>query len=435
MRVAIAWYGAEGQSSYRYFQARGHDVTIVTPRVSADFPIPEGAQLITGDDAFEQLADFDIVVRSSSVRPDKLVTSGKIWSATNEFFAHCPAPIIGVTGTKGKGTVSSMIAAVLRASGKTVHLVGNIGAPALDSLEHISEDDIVVYELSSFQLWDLEKSPEIAVVLMIEADHLDVHSDFDEYVAAKANIVRFQTKDDRVFFHPTNPESKRVAEISQGEVRRYAIPDDGAVYVNNGNFCIQGRVICSTDAVQLPGAHNLENACAALSAALIYLDGRDFIEAGLRNFTGLPHRLKFVREVDGVKYYDDSIATTPGSAIAAIKSFDAPKRIILGGSDKHLDYSEIIDLCVATGTKVVAIGQTGGVIEELCRGRSVDCLRLEGVMADIIVRVFEIVEPGEVVILSPASASFDQYENYIDRGEQFIAAVNALVSREGDYAG
>lgn len=158
MKVAIVWYGAEGQSNYRYYSEKGDDVTIVTPKVAAQYPLPEGAQAVVRDDAFNFLNGYDLVVRSAGIRPDSLKTDGKIWSATNEFFAHCPAPIIGVTGTKGKGTTSSLIASILKAAGKTVHLVGNIGVPALEVLSTIQPDDVVVFELSSFQLWDLEKA-------------------------------------------------------------------------------------------------------------------------------------------------------------------------------------------------------------------------------------------------------------------------------------
>lgn len=150
MKVAIAWYGAEGQSNYRYFVDKGHDVTIVTPKLSLDYPAPLGAKIIVGDDAFKQLGDFDLVVRSAGVRPESLLTNGKVWSATNEFFTRCPAPIIGVTGTKGKGTTCSMITSILRQAGRTVHLVGNIGVPPLDALSQVGPEDIVVYELSSF---------------------------------------------------------------------------------------------------------------------------------------------------------------------------------------------------------------------------------------------------------------------------------------------
>ena len=426
MKVAIAGYGAEGQSSYRYFTNRGEDVTIVTTKVSPDYPVPDGAQAIVADDAFAQLEDFDVVVRTPPMRPDSIYTRGKVWTQANEFMALCPAPVIGVTGTKGKGTTCSLIAAILRASGQRVHLVGNIGVPPLDLLPSIQPSDVVVFEMSSFQLWDLQKSPQIAVVLMIEPDHLDIHRDMDEYVGAKANIARFQSERDTVIYHPTNAFSQQIAELGSGRRVRYANADGGGVYVREAEFIGPNGVICSVDAVQLPGAHNQDNACAAITAALVAGADPAFVEAGLRAFTGLPHRLKYVRTVNDVEYFDDSIATTPGSAIAALRSFPGRNVIILGGSDKGADYTEIIATCKAVGASVIAIGQTGERIEQLCVQYGVPCEREQGGMPMVVSRAARMAQPGSRVLLSPASASFDQYKSYSDRGEQFIAAVEGL---------
>ena len=435
MKIVIAGYGIEGKASYEYWRARGDEVVIADERAELT-DTPADAQILLGPNTFARFAEFDYIVRSPSVRPDKLPYGEKVWSATNEFFAKCPAPIIGVTGTKGKGTTSSLIASILRAAGKTVHLVGNIGQPALDVLSSIDPNDIVVYELSSFQLWDLQRSPHVAVILAIEPDHLDVHTDFNEYLAAKANIRKHQGQDDVCYYHSTNEFARQIAmtgdwpadqdekQIWQAQAFRYATPE--AVYTLDGNFMVHDAVICPTSAVQLPGEFNVDNACAAISAARNFTVDNEAIEAGLRVFTGLPHRLKFVAEKDGVKYYDDSIATTPGSAIAALKAFTQPKVIILGGSDKGADYTNIVELCRATDTQVIAVGQTGLVIRELCVKLGVVCVRVDGRMAEAVLKAHEIAHTGDVVILSPASASFDQYNSYADRGDQFIAAVEAL---------
>lgn len=424
MNIAIYWYGAEGQASYQYFTGLGHNVTIVTPRVAPNFPLPQGAKSIVGPDAINQLQDFDMVIRSASTRPDNIRTNGKIWSATNEFFAHCQAPIIGVTGTKGKGTTSSLIASILSAAGKKVHLVGNIGVPPLEVLPTIMPDDIVVFELSSFQLWDLERSPHMAVVLMIEPDHLDVHESFEEYVMAKAQVTLSQLTIDRVVYFADNKWSAQIAAYSVGQ--RLPYPSERTAHVR-GNYFYYGDIeLCTMDQLQLAGEHNIQNACAAITAIWPWIQDGSVIAEGLRSFSGLPHRLKFVKKVNGVKYYDDSIATTPGSAIASLRAFNSPKVIILGGSDKGADYNEVVSVAQEVNARVIAIGQTGQKIYDLCQIHRVMAEREDGLMNDVVKRASSMAQAGSVVILSPASASFDQYKSYADRGEQFIAAVEAL---------
>lgn len=426
MKVAVAWYGAEGQASYAYYVAKGHDVTIVTPQFSPDFPAPADAKVITGPDAFEKLHGFDLVIRSAGTRPDALKTDGKVWSATNEFFAECPAPIIGVTGTKGKGTTASLIASILKAAGKTVHLVGNIGVPPLDILQSIAPQDIVVYELSSFQLWDIERSPHIAVLLTIEPDHLNVHKDMDEYVAAKANIAKYQTASDTLIYHPTNTYTVAIAADSQAHKIAYATPNGGGVYVRGGQFVTDAGVICQTSNLHLVGGFNLDNACAAISAAYSFTTDAQAIAQGLSDFKGLPHRLQFVAEKGGVKYYDDSIATTPGSAIAALSSFEGPKVLILGGASKGASYDEVVRAAARDSAKIVAVGETGHAIVDLATAVGVQVEYAEGRMEKVVPVAARLADGQGVVILSPASASFDQYKNYADRGDSFVAAVNNL---------
>ena len=408
MKIALAGFGQEGKASYDYWNRDGNELTIVSEHdVIAD--APDGVTTITGADAFSKLEDFDLIIRSPGINPDKLPYGEKVWSATNEFFETCPAPIIGVTGTKGKGTTSSLIASILREAGKTVHLVGNIGTPALSELAAIHTDDIVVYELSSFQLWDVKKSPHIAVVLMIEPDHLDVHNGMDDYINAKANITRYQRENDVVVFNADNELSSNIAGSSQAQ--KIAYPFDVDKLLKN---------------FTLPGLHNKQNASAAVAAVSEYVQDPDVMTTGLGAFSGLPHRLQFVGEQNGMKYYDDSIATTPGSAIAALASFDAPKIIILGGHDKGTDYSELIESCQRTAATVIAIGSNGDRIERLCHEADVACIREYGDMQAIVRRASKTAVSGSVVILSPAAASFDMFKSYADRGNQFIAAVQSL---------
>lgn len=427
MKVAIAGYGVEGKSSYRYWSALGHDVTIVDERELAQDDIPKDAQTILGKNAFDKLTDFDLVIRTPGLSPYAIHTNGQVWSATREFFERCQARIIGVTGTKGKGTTASLIAAILTAAGKTVHLVGNIGVPALERLPEITRDDIVVYELSSFQLWDLEKSPHIAVVLMIEPDHLDVHKDLQDYIDAKANISRHQSTNDTTIYHPTNESSRSIATSGNGQAVRYATPTDGQVYVKENTFFIHDTPICETSVLQLPGAHNVENACAAISAALMVTNDSNSVEKGISSFSGLPHRLKRIRVFRDVTYYDDSIATTPGSAMAAIKAFSSPKVLILGGKDKGGEYTDLVKLCKESDTQVIAIGSNGEKIAKLCQKYSVAVTDMTGENIEQIVHTAaRLAAPGSVVILSPAASSFDMFRSYADRGEQFVHAVESL---------
>ncbi len=424
MKIAIAGYGLEGRQNLVYWNTPDNEV-VVADETEVLESLPAEVPTILGPGAFEKLDDFDMVIRTAGLAPRKIKTRGKIWSATNEFFAKCPAPIIGVTGTKGKGTTASMIDVMLRQAGLTVHLVGNIGNSALEALPSIQPEDVVIYELSSFQLWDIEKSPHIAVLLGIEADHLDVHMNMDEYVTAKANIMKFQTADDICFYHPTNAIVADIAHLAP-RAKRYNYQADGTVYVTNGWFMKNDEQLFSTDILKVVGEHNIENACAAISVALEYSQDIAALEQGLGSFTGLPHRLKFIREVNRVKFYDDSIATTPGSAIAAIKSFSEPKVLILGGSDKGASYQEVIEECERTNTEVIAVGQTGEQIAELCDELGVAFTRESGDMTRIVHTAFHAAEPGDVVILSPAAASYDMFKNYADRGNQFVAAVSRL---------
>ena len=425
MKIAIAGFGLEGKANYEYWKALGHDLTIVDEREQLD-EVPAGAATMLGPDAFSKLEGFDMVVRTAGLNPHKIHTDGKVWSSTNEFFVACPAPIIGVTGTKGKGTTASLIAGILRAAGREVHLVGNIGVSALGELPSITPDGIVVFELSSFQLWDAERSPHTAVVLGIEPDHLNVHASMAEYVEAKAQVAAHQTPDDVVIFNADNEYSQEIAQRSPGRKLGYLSGEAG--HIKDGTFYYQDMAVCPTDSLQIAGYHNQENAAAAISAVWEYTQDTEAIERGLKGFAGLPHRLKLVREVRGIRYFDDSIATTPSSAMAAIRAFSEEKVIILGGQSKGGSYDELLRLCEETGTKVIAIGSNGRELADRCAQLGVVCRYVDGLIDEVVRAADEIATAGDVVLLSPATASFDQYQSYADRGDQFAQAVNQLAA-------
>lgn len=436
MKIAIAGFGIEGQQSLEYYRRQGgHELTVLDEREQIA-PVPGDVKVYLGADAYVNLATYDLVIRTAGLNPAKLLGARKVWSATNEFFSQCPAPIIGITGTKGKGTTSSLIASVLRAAGKTVHLVGNIGVPALGVLPDIQKDDIVVYEMSSFQLWDSHKSPHVAVVLMIELDHQDVHSDFDEYIAAKANIARFQLPNDVCIYNGVNPEATYIgtrcatgqsqAYLGEGAVVEKRLDADGQEY-----FYYDGQRLCPTSAVVLPGPHNLDNAAAAIAAVFAIEEiSPEAVERGLMDFKGLDHRLKYVATKNGVAYYDDSIATTPGSAIAALAAFDAPKVLILGGSSKGADFSDLAASAAKSAVRhIILIGEEAATIATQLTVQAPDTtytILTSTTMTQIVAAAYAEAKPGDVVILSPACASFGLFKNYKDRGDQFIRAVRAL---------
>lgn len=426
MKIAIAGYGIEGVSNYRYYAADSTNEITIVDQHQPNLDIPAGVLTIMGEDALDNLGGFDLVVRTAGLNPSKIKTDGKIWSATNEFFAQCPAPIIGVTGSKGKGTTASLITGILKAAGKKVWLVGNIGIAALDVLEDITSDDVVVYELSSFQLWDIQSSPHVAVVLFIEQEHLDAHNDMADYVTAKANITRYQTSEDWLVYNQANQYASAIAQGSAAQPIPY--PDPKSAHIHDGSFYYAEQLICSVEALQIIGRHNQDNACAAIDAVWDLTQDRGAIENGLRHFTGLPHRLRFVREVGGVRYYDDSIATTPSSAVAALRSFDVPKVIILGGSSKGSDFSELAMELTRHEVKAILIGVEAEKIAASCHKAGFTDFEImaQPTAETIVQRAASLAQPGSVVLLSPASASFGLFKNYVDRGEQFIAAVEAL---------
>lgn len=418
----------EGKASYRYFKAQGNEVTIVDERPVVD-DLPPGAISILGPNALNNLGDFDMVIRTPSLPPRKLASAKKIWSGTNEFFAQCPAPIIGVTGTKGKGTTCSLITAILRQAGKTVHLVGNIGTPALEALGAISQNDVVVYELSSFQLWDLESSPHIAVVLMVEPDHLNVHVDFDDYVNAKANIARYQQTSDVIIYHPTNEMSARIASSSSATYKqRYLTPE--AAHIANGEIIIENQTICRTDEVGLLGEYNLQNVCAAISACWRITHDSNAIAQAIRDFKGLEHHLEFVAKKRGVLYYNDSFSSAPTATMGAITAFAAPIILIVGGYDKGVDFMALAQSIQANEhiKRVLAIGVVGqriGAALQQAGFNKYDVLDARD-MKTIVERAVSITEKGDVVLLSPGCASFDMFKNFSERGQLFRQAVREL---------
>ena len=444
MKIALIGFGLEAKSAYDYFKSidQNNNFEIYDENQKSKIELPDGVKFFGDFHDFSKI-QADLIVRTPAVNPNRLPKNAKITSVTNLFFEKCPAPIIGVTGSKGKGTVSSFIAEILRAAGLKVHLVGNIGLPALNELSKIQKDDAVIYELSSFQLWDAQKSPHIAILNNLEVDHLDVHDGFEDYVAAKMNIAKNQTENDFFIFNTENPIVLENVESLKNQLKAELQPfqDYNLAHIQENHFLWGNEALFETDILKIPGEHNQKNACAAMIATFDFLREKgfeieeifDFWREGLSKFTGLPHRLKFVREFKGVRFYDDSIATTPGSAIAALNSFEKPKILILGGSNKGADLSELIEKISKMPEqelrKVILMGaESEKLAQKLALSGFKQFINLgtKTNMQEVVKTAFENAKSGDVVILSPAHASFDMFKSYVDRGEKFVENVNLL---------
>jgi len=397
---------------------------------------------------FNNLDAYDLILRSPGIKLSYLQNLGdKVTSHTKIFFDLCPCKIIGVTGTKGKGTTSSLIYEMLKLEGKDAYLGGNIGTPPLSFLEKLKKDSIVVLELSSFQLQDLTKSPNLAVVLMVTREHLapdrkegthqNYHSSVEGYIDAKRNILRYQTESDFAIVNKDYPASRESDVHTAGQIF-YASREDKVVegcFVKNGKVTVRrGGVeegIVETSKILLPGKHNLENVCAATMAAVLAGVDRKNIAQVLRTFKGLEHRLELVAEKNGVRYYDDSFSTTPETAIAAIEAFEVSEILILGGSSKKSDFKELGQVIFEKPNikAIIGIGEEWEKIKEAIGHQRAGIEYIEDCknMADIVAAASKIAESGNVVLLSPACSSFDMFENYKDRGEQFKKEVNNLL--------
>ncbi len=433
MNIAILGFADQGISAYEYWNRPGNEITICDSRQDIEIPLGASAQL--GVNYLQNLDQFDLIVRGApSIHPRDIVAVNsemilnKVTSATNEFINVCPSKnIIGVTGTKGKGTTSTLIAKMLEADGKTVHLGGNIGIPPLDMLKaNIQPDDWVVLELANFQLIDLKYSPHIAMCLMVVPEHMDWHKDMDEYITAKQQLFKWQKPEDiAIYFGPDN-NSQMVTHVSQGQKIPYYM-QPGAV-VEGSEIKINNQTICRTDELKLLGDHNWQNACAAVTATWQITQNVEAMWSVLTTFAGLEHRLEFVREVGNVEYYNDSFGTVPETAIVAIKSFNQPKVVILGGSDKGANYDDLAKTIASSNVrKVVLIGLMAGRIQEaLEKAGFHEFVPGGNTMSEIVNTARAQAQPGDVVLLSTACASFDMFKNYKDRGEQFKQAVSEL---------
>ena len=444
--IAIFGFGKEGISAANYFGSMAN-LSIIDDKSQDEIPKENFKKLKTKNarfyfgKIFPKDEKFDMLVRSPGFRPDhpkitRFTSQGfQLTSPTNIFFENCPGTIIGVTGTKGKGTTSALIYEFLKTQNANAFLAGNIGDPMLEILPKIKTNNLVVLELSSFQLMDLKTSPHVAVVLMITSEHLNWHKDQNEYVKSKESIVSYQTQKDFAIINHDFEQSKLYAQKTKGKVYYFSTQNKaGGVYTKDGIIYSQiGKLekLCQTKQILLPGQHNLQNVCASVAVAKILKIQNSNIVKVLTVFRGLTHRLELISEIAGVKYYNDSYSTIPETSIAAISAFKEPKILILGGSSKNSNFKQLAETIVMSKSikALILIGKEAGTIKRavITHGRFHNQI-IENLksMEQIVKTAQKIARRRDIVLLSPACASFDMFKNYEDRGQQFISEVNKL---------
>lgn len=448
-RVAIVGFGVEGLSSAKFFVKHKAFVTVFDRKEEKEFDAKIigslrklGIRFVFGKNCLENPEEFDLALRSPGIKRDvrelkRLEEKGvSITSQTKIFFDLCPCRIIGVTGTKGKGTTSTLIYQMLLKQGKDVYLGGNIGKPPLDFLDILNPHSWVVLELSSFQLQDLTSSPHIAIMLMTTSEHLDYHKDVYDYIDAKRNILRFQRKDDFAIINRDYPASHESDIFTQGKVFKISRDREceNGSFVKDNSVWVSGEgkkeKIIDIAEIKLLGKHNLENVCAAVMAASIVGVSKENMAKTIRVFRGLDHRLQLVGEIAKIEYYDDSFSTIPETTIVAIEAFDKPKVLILGGSSKHSDFTQLVNKINKSQDirGIIGIGLEWKRIKSEIKNDKLNIIEGCKSMREIVRAAASIAKLGDVVLLSPACASFDMFKDYKDRGEQFKKEVASLVS-------
>ena len=405
-----------------------------------------GCTLKLGEDYLKDL-DQDVIFRSPGIRPDiaefeaAKARGSKITSEMEVFFDVCPCHILAVTGSDGKTTTTTIISELLKAAGKTVYVGGNIGHPLLAEAGKMKEEDWAVLELSSFQLLTMHKSPEIAVVTNLAPNHLNVHKGMEEYVEAKANVFLHQSAAQKVILNYDNEITRAFARRAPGHVTFFSRKDaaHGDVILQDGTISVKKengvRPVLPVEDIAIPGVHNVENYMAAI-AAVDSLVPDEVIRTVAACFAGVEHRIELVREVHGVKYYNDSIASSPTRTIAGLRSFRQKVILIAGGKDKDIPYDVLgpeivahVKFLVLTGGDVL-----GSTVPKICasvlNAPGYDSHALPVLLIDdfeaAVRAAAQHAQPGDVVLMSPASTSFDKFANFMERGKKFKDIVMTL---------
>jgi len=408
-----------------------------TPREKLDEELLElekmGCRLQVGEDYLDGLS-ADLAFRTPGMHPDNPALEGlrqsgaDVTSEMEVFFELCPCKILAVTGSDGKTTTTTLISEMLKAAGKTVWLGGNIGMPLLSKLDDISPDDYAVVELSSFQLMDMRRSPSVAVVTNLAPNHLDVHKDMQEYVESKKNIFRFQSEDGILIL---NADNAITAELrGNGATKFFSRQGEGYIHMEDSIIYRGETPVLDTRDIVIPGVHNIENYMAAIGA-VEGLVADEVIRRVAREFGGVEHRIELVRVKDGVKFYNDSIASSPSRTIAGLNSFPQKVLLIAGGYDKHIPYDALGSVICEKVKKLYVNGATAGQIRAAVENAPgytpgnpeiIDCADF----SDATYRAAADAKEGDVVLMSPASAAFDQFKNFMVRGDYFKKLIKEL---------
>lgn len=400
-----------------------------------------GAKLILGPDYLENLSE-ELIFRTPGLSPNtpqlaQAVENGAALSSEMEvFFQTCPSHLIAVTGSDGKTTTTTIISEFLKEAGKTVYVGGNIGKPLLPDVPDMEPEDFAVLELSSFQLMTMEQSPNVAVITNLAPNHLDYHHTMEEYTNAKKNIFLHQSEDDRLILNYDNDVTRSMAAEAVCPVTWFSRKErleegvylrDGAIWLTNA---MGSREVLPLSDIQLPGVHNIENYMAAI-AAVDGLVPDKCVRAVARRFHGVEHRIELVRELDGVKYYNDSIGTSPSRTTACLESF--PQKIILiaGGYDKGVPFTQLGVEIVGHVKALFLTGNTAGAIRQAVQqapgyAESGMILAETEDLAAAVAAAHKAAKPGDVVVLSPACAAFDHFKNFMERGQVFKKLVQEL---------
>ncbi|MBR5471272.1 MAG: UDP-N-acetylmuramoyl-L-alanine--D-glutamate ligase [Oscillibacter sp.] len=443
--VAVIGIGVSNRPLIDLLRAHGISVTACDKKTrealgaAGDELEAAGVTLRLGEDYLEHLRE-DIIFRTPGMRPDlpqltaAVARGSTLTSEMEVFFDVCPCPMIAVTGSDGKTTTTTIIAELLRAAGKTVHLGGNIGHPLLAETGTMKETDIAVLELSSFQLMTMRKSPKIAVLTNLAPNHLDVHKDYAEYISAKENNFTHQSSDGISVFNADNADSVISAQKAVGRIRWFSRQKElkEGVFLHGSEIVVRHdgseRVVMTTSDIKLPGVHNIENYMAAI-AAVDGLVEDETIRTFARTFGGVEHRIELVRTRNGVRWYNDSIASSPSRTIAGLRAFPEKVILIAGGKDKGIPYDEIGPVINEHVKLLILCGATAGVIraatEQAENFAALPILEAQD-YHEAVAMADQAASEGDVVILSPASTSFDRFANFMERGRVFKQIVNEL---------